>query len=50
MLVPEHPDALIDCLVNILNRYAVRSLAEDSQICSPQEYSESPSLPLREFF
>ena len=50
MLVPQHPDALIDCLFNIVNRYGVSSLAEDSQACSPQEYSESPSLPLREVF
>lgn len=40
----------LDCVFNIVNRYGVRNLAEDSQACSPQEYSESPSLPLREFF
>lgn len=45
MLVPQHPDALIDCVFNIVNRYGVRNLAEDSQACSPQEYSVSKSPP-----
>lgn len=50
MFVPQHSDALLDCLFRILNRFGVRSLAGDSQVCSPHQYAEPQSLRLKELF